>query len=704
MRRIVALALVLGFLAGISIIGEAKSMYVIANHHTGQFDAWNIEAPGVDPPITYQATYSLSHAGEPAGVAIDNDSATLFITSEGDQGVDLVDATTMASLPWAPGASNLGGIDIDDLDNVVYAVQRGTGNLYVYAWDPTTRTLTLKDGFPKPLPNCGAAFGLALDEIHGFLYVADTQNGVVRIYDVATLSEVSNFAPSFPPVGIAIDRNRKIVYTTAPDGMCAGGTPTGNTLLSKYALTSGVETTVDMGHGGMGIAVDEVAGHVYVTGGCSGDDISVWDSDLNFVYSTGPIGNPAGIAIGNVSYNPLSLSKNDVLVGYGVSIGQEFPYGITFGNNSSSAITGAIIVDALPPELDFVSETVNDTPNTAVYDPGTHTVTWNIGTLPAGYTGEIALVVRVNQNATGEAVLYNYCTMKSDQTPPTTVDPDSPTDEPGTYIIVNQPPDTKIETAEIDQDKRTATFTWSGSDDSTPKDQLVYEHRLLNPDSPLYDWSDWSSSTTATYPRAPDTRLPDGTYRFQVKAEDADGAIQPDSATWEFTIGGGNLAPIARASDISGQPQAMYPDTNYTITAKYFDPDGRDDLKICYLQLRHPEKSLTMMWYQEDGNTSTYAGEEGENYLSNVNVTTTEISDGNSNEGYELTWSFQISDQWPEVENGIDFGVFASDNGDLDSGWNYDDTNASYTANHPPDPPRDLSQLLPNGSTIPGTL
>jgi len=275
MRRIVLSALVLGFLLGMSIVAEAKSMYVIANHHTGQFDAWNIEAPGVDPPIRYQATYDLTYADDPAGVAVDSDSGTLFITSETDYGVELVDAETMKSLDSVTGGRNLGGIDIDDLNDVVYAVQRGTGNLYVYAWDPTTKTLTLKSGYPKALPNCAAAFGLALDEIHGFLYVADTQNEVVRIYDVATLSEISNFAPSFPPVGIAIDRNRKIVYTTAPDGTCASGTPTGNTLLSKYALPSGVETTVDMGHGGMGIAVDEVAGYVYVTGGCLGDDISV---------------------------------------------------------------------------------------------------------------------------------------------------------------------------------------------------------------------------------------------------------------------------------------------------------------------------------------------------------------------------------------------------------------------------------------------
>jgi pimeloyl-ACP methyl ester carboxylesterase/Mg-chelatase subunit ChlD len=104
------------------------------------------------------------------------------------------------------------------------------------------------------------------------------------------------------------------------------------------------------------------------------------------------------------------------------------------------------------------------------------------------------------------------------------------------WVSTNHPPTAKIETHVIDSAKGTAKFTWSGSDDSTPPAQLVYKHRLLNPDSPLYDWSAWSSSTTTTYPRSPDSRLPDGTYRFQVKAKDADGAIQPDSAVWEFTI------------------------------------------------------------------------------------------------------------------------------------------------------------------------
>jgi len=238
----------------------------------------------------------------------------------------------------------------------------------------------------------------------------------------------------------------------------------------------------------------------------------------------------------------------------------------------------------------------------------------------------------------------------------------------------NQPPDTKIETAKIDQDKRTATFTWSGSDDTTTTTALTYSYRLVRP-GPAYDaWSSWSSGKTKKY-----TDLSPGNYKFQVRARDADGLIDPSPASKEFVIEETeNHSPIVRASDINGQPKDMYPDTVYTVTAKYFDPDGRDDLKYCYLRLTHPTKPLTMMWYQADSHAAPWAGEEGENYLSDVNVTSTDITDSNGNEGYELTWSFQINDHWPEVEDAINFGVFALDDGDLTNGWDYADSNASF--------------------------
>jgi len=236
-------------------------------------------------------------------------------------------------------------------------------------------------------------------------------------------------------------------------------------------------------------------------------------------------------------------------------------------------------------------------------------------------------------------------------------------------LTTNDPPDTHLQEPIVSAN--TATFTWSGTDDRTPAKNLLYCYRLRK-DSSYSDWSTWSGSTTKTY-----TGLSPANYRFQVRAKDGEGAIDPSPASREFTIGGaGNMAPIARASDISGQPQTVYPDTVYSVTAKYYDPNGRTDLKHCYLRLNHPTKPLTMMWYQADGHAAPWAGEEGENYLTITNVDVTEIVNGS--EGYELTWSFQVNDQWPEVENAIDFGVFTSDDGGLESGWDYDDTGASF--------------------------
>jgi len=96
---------------------------------------------------------------------------------------------------------------------------------------------------------------------------------------------------------------------------------------------------------------------------------------------------------------------------------------------------------------------------------------------------------------------------------------------------VNQPPNTKIETADIDSANGTAKFTWSGSDDATPAGNLVYCYRIRE-DSSYSDWSSWSASTTKTY-----TNLSPGSYRFQVRAKDGEGAIDPSPASREFSIG-----------------------------------------------------------------------------------------------------------------------------------------------------------------------
>jgi hypothetical protein len=207
-------------------------------------------------------------------------------------------------------------------------------------------------------------------------------------------------------------------------------------MLSKYDVAAGIETTVDMGHGGVGVAVDETTGCVYVTGGAyAGDNLCIWDcstTPFTEIQDTGRIGNPAGIAIANVSYNPLNLTKDDCLAEdecvYG---GANITYDICYNNTANLFdVHSVMLTDDLPSETSFVCATGGGT-----YDAGTHKVTSQIGDLPACDIGAcVQLLVQVAPGTPGETILTDYATIVSDETPPTTV-------EEETEVCVNHPPD-----------------------------------------------------------------------------------------------------------------------------------------------------------------------------------------------------------------------------------------------------------------------
>jgi uncharacterized repeat protein (TIGR01451 family) len=420
-----------------------KSLYLASDHHSSQFDAWEIKPDGT---VDYQATYTLQYSTDPAGIAIDEDSGVIFITSEFSGGVEMVDPVTLDPIDVSSGPSNLAGIDVDDVDDIVYAVQRYTNQLYIFLWDEVNQTLT-QDAVVS-LPNCSGAFGLALDEFTDVLWVADGASGVVRAYDVdvASWSDISevpalSFQPSHVPIDIAVDRIRGYAYTVSMRYGAWTPPGAGSNLLSKYDLATSTETTADLGCHGVGVTVDEVTGYAYVTvspycGGSYQGEIQSWDpstTPLTQIDVDTVSGSPAGIATANVSYNPLKLAKNDLIVGE-VYIGSTFTYEITYENPHPYDVHNVTIVDTLPSELDFVSAS-----DGGVYDPNTHTVTWDVGDLPAETPPTtLELVVKVNQTATPDSTIYNYATVTGDEVPSTTVIDDEgsedPDDEPGTPI------------------------------------------------------------------------------------------------------------------------------------------------------------------------------------------------------------------------------------------------------------------------------
>jgi uncharacterized repeat protein (TIGR01451 family) len=445
-RLTLAVALATVLLA-VATPASAKSLYM-ANHDGNMFDAWNINPDGT---ISYQGTYTLQHAYAPAGIAVYEEydgggnlvSATLFITGESYNGVELVDAMTLTSLGQAAATGNeKAGIAVDDLTKTVYTIERQTNRLYAYTYDTVARTLTAVPGFdPFLLPNTGGVTGIAFDEPARLLWLSDGGDAQiaskVRAFDVNTWTEDASksFTPSHVPLGIAVDRIRRAVYTVSMDGYCAWVPPgTGSTIISRFDLVTRTETTHDMDHGGADVAVDENTGFVYVTGACSGDNISAWNpftSPWTMLSDTGPLGSPAGLCIpaGAVAFNPLHLTKDDGMAeGACVNAGGRLNYAVCYDNLNDYNVTSATIVDTLPADVTFVSASGG-----GIYDAGARTVTWNLGTIPAGSAQQcLTLVVDIPCSFAAGASILNSATIDSEQTPATTQSLSTPVCSPPT--------------------------------------------------------------------------------------------------------------------------------------------------------------------------------------------------------------------------------------------------------------------------------
>ncbi len=395
---------------------SAKSVYVIddINSNPTPISAYDIQASG----IVYQTTNTVPYYGWGAvGLAVDTDSAYLFVTYESSNQISIVNATTMmvsASSPVeAPGASNLAGIVVDQDKQKVYAVDRHTNHLYVYAWDPVATTLTLEGGSYLSLANVTDAYGIALDETTDLLYVASANEKKIAYYDTATWTFQGSFTVTPHPMGVAIDASNGWVYS--------GGWS--DAMISKYDFATDTEVTHVVGGNAepIGFAVDPATSNLFVTtyAGSApyGDVLLMYDSDLNELDRTGDIGSPTGVCVPgkDISFNPLNMAKTD-----GVTMvlqGGMLTYTISYDNaGNNNPVDAVAIVDTLPAEVNYVSST-----NSGVYDAVNHTVTWNIGTLEAGAPeATVSVTVTVDPSTPVGTMLDNAATIDSEDTAPTT--------------------------------------------------------------------------------------------------------------------------------------------------------------------------------------------------------------------------------------------------------------------------------------------
>ena len=141
---IAAVSIGVGVLGGQATVQAAsKSIYVIADLNT---QPTPIMAYGIEgTSVVYQATYSAPYySGGAVGMAMDSDNAILFIVYEFSTVIQLVDAQTMqpAGTTTISDLGRAAGVVYDHDNQRLYAVNRGTGTLYIFSWDPVSQTLT----------------------------------------------------------------------------------------------------------------------------------------------------------------------------------------------------------------------------------------------------------------------------------------------------------------------------------------------------------------------------------------------------------------------------------------------------------------------------------------------------------------------------------------------------------------------------------
>lgn len=327
---IISLILLLVTILQRPVYASPKSLYVIADikppSSTVPIRIYAIRA--APQHLVYQTTQHVTlHGSGAIGLAIDSESQTMFITYENTNVIQIINATTFAVLGtiMAVEASNLAGIAYDSSKNLLYAVNRLTNRLLIYRWNSTSCELTLEKCVT--LTNSSRAYGIAIDDIHGILYVADGEySKKFDWYNTETWEHLGTKITNHAVIGIAVDAYNGFVYTGGAydDGLYPAPQDYG---LYRYDMKTGIEIgalndTSNVYVGVLGIATDpsQNPSSVYITTfgeGTSGyrDVIAVFDFNLNLLWKSEDIGNPTGIAIpkGEITYMPPNSNISDYL-------------------------------------------------------------------------------------------------------------------------------------------------------------------------------------------------------------------------------------------------------------------------------------------------------------------------------------------------------------------------------------------------------
>jgi uncharacterized repeat protein (TIGR01451 family) len=137
----------------------------------------------------------------------------------------------------------------------------------------------------------------------------------------------------------------------------------------------------------------------------------------------------------------LAIDKSDNIDQ--VKPGGDITYTLLITNRGPSDSTGAVVVDALPSTVSFVSAT-----NGGTYDPASHTVSWAIGPLARGASTSLNITVQVDES-TSQRTIINTAMVAPNERDNSRA---NNTATERTAVDVNDPPLAEDDTATTDED------------------------------------------------------------------------------------------------------------------------------------------------------------------------------------------------------------------------------------------------------------
>jgi len=354
-------------IGGFAATAGGRSVYAITDRHS-TVTAYDINGVAID----YQTTDTgLPDQGDGAvGLALDPGSKILFVTYEGSDIIEMLNAKTMlyeglsVTAPDAPSAG-LAGMAFDQTNQKLYVVGRESDQLYVYLWDARRRRLTLEGETYKTLTGLSeyGAYGLALDPCNSRLYVTD-RTSTVHYYDTGTWEHEGSVdivvnSLERKAIGIAIDSTHSYMYTGAFTGTDELHTRLVRTDINDVNNPTSAEHPA--GSAVIGLTVDERSGILYVT--THNHDIEVydcntWPSDPCYT-ETSNISGPADIIVrGDVSYRApgLTIAKVHDVSGC-LMPGETITYTISYDANGW-ADSNVVLTDYLPVAGATISQSI----------------------------------------------------------------------------------------------------------------------------------------------------------------------------------------------------------------------------------------------------------------------------------------------------------------------------------------------------------